>query len=495
MKKKLVLIAFMFVTGVQAIDQCTNQTFMYPKEIFGSYGMEQASWHNIVYNKHSHGIALQAFAYAQKSLADPTASQYFLFDNLNQLTVQNDPTDTTYNVETFSRDILGAWIGIDGTEPFSGAYSLTPQQSQYGMTIAFSQDLSKYVEVAYLRNSSFTVSIPIVHIKNQMVFQGNPRILEAFQGQNTIAMQDPARYTNLNQAWQYLIIDDQVQQATQLSDIKLQFASKYESDDDVQVATTSFLIFPLGSAVSNRVLFQPAFNYNGHIVWGAGISFQFPLLRSEDRLTRICFFTGLENKFLIGNNQERTIEIIGKPYSRFMQLYDRYNNGLVPGVNAFTKNCYVEPFNLVNFIAGLRYKHEQSIGEIGYELWGHDTEKITINDNNLWVDNRYGIANINGYGILDATHTGVQTASGSTINYVVPDTTTTGNIYIQKNDLNLLTAAARATLVHRAYMSLGYGRKTENVDFFFNLALYMEIVQNNAAFSNWGAWAKIGGTF
>ena len=143
----------------------------------------------------------------------------------------------------------------------------------------------------------------------------------------------------------------------------------------------------------------------------------------------------------------------------------------------------------------MRYKHEESIGEIGYELWAHDTERITINDDNLWVDNRYGIANIDGYGDLQTP----QTASGSTINYVVPDVVTpenpSGNVYIQANDLNMLTAAARAALVHRAYVSLGLGRKTETVDFFFNAALYMEIVQNNAAFSNWGAWAKIGGTF
>ncbi len=482
MKKKIVVIALMLVNAIQAIEQYTNQTFLFPKEIFGSYGMEQASWHNIVYNKHSHGIALQAFAYGQTSIPDTAGSQYFLFDNLDQLTVQNDPNNDTYDEETFTRNILGAWIGIDGTQPFSGSFSLTPKQSQYGATIAFSQDLSKFFEFAFIRNSSFTVSLPIVHIKNQMIFKGNPEILQAFQGANAESM-------GLSESWQYLILDDQVQEETQASDLKLQFATKYQSDDDVQVATTTFLIFPLGPSVTNRVLFQPAFNYNGHIAFGAGITFQFPLLRSEDRLQRICFFTGLENKFLLGNDEDRTVEIINKPYSRFMPLYDRYTQTMVPGVNAFTRNCLVEPFNLINFIAGLRYKYEESIGEVGYELWGHDTEKITINDNNSWVDNRYGIANIDGYGQLNPD---VQTASGSTINYIVPDTE---NTYIKESDLNMFTAAARATLVHRAYVSLGLGRKTETVDFFFNAALYMEVVQNNAAFSNWGAWAKIGGTF
>lgn len=488
MKKKLLVIALFFTLTTQAIEQYTNQTFMFPKEIFGSFGMEQASWHNIVYNKNSHNVALQAYAYGEKSISNATASQYFLFDYLDQLQVQNDPTDTTYDVETFTRNILGAWIGIDGTTPFSQAFSLTPQQSQYGMTIGFSQDLSKFFDYAFLRNTAFSASIPIVHIKNQLVFQGDETILQALQGANAMSM-------GLSESWQYLVLDNNVQESTQLTNIKLQFASKYESEDDVQVASTTYFIFPFVNAVSNEVLFQPAFGYNGHMVWGSGITFQFPLQRSEDRLTRICFFTGLENKFLLANTQQRTVEIRKKPYSRYMPLYDRHTGKMVPGVNVFTKDCTINPYNIVNFIAGFRYKHKDSIGELGYELWGHDSETITINSDNLWQENRYGIANINGYGVLDADHTGVQTASASTINYVVPDTTETGNVYISKKDLNLITGAARAALVHRAYMSLGYGKKTEKTDMFLNFGLFMEVVQNNAAFSNWGAWGKAGATF
>lgn len=481
MKKFLVLIALFFTAIAQAIDQYTNQTFMFPKEIFGSYGMEQSSWHNIVYNKHSHGIALQAYAYGQASFENSTASQYFLFDDLSKLIIQSD--ETTYDEESFTRNILGAWFGLEGSTPFSGTFSLTPQQSQYGITLGLSQDLSKFFEVAFLRNASFNISIPIVHIKNQLVFKGDSTILNALQGGNSIAM-------GLGESWQYLILNEQVQEETQVTNIKVQCATKYESDDDVQVATTTFLIFPFISSVSNQILFQPAFGYNGHIVWGSGITFQFPLIRSQDKLTRICFFTGLENKFLFSNNQQRTVELNDKPYSRYMPLYDRYTDTMVPGVNVFTRNCIVEPYNIINFIAGFRYKYKDSIGEIGYELWGHDTEQITIDNGNLWQDNRYGIANINGNGELDPT---IQTANRSTMNYVIPDTTT--NTYITAKDLNLVTAAARAALVNRVYMSIGYGDKTENTDFFLNFGLFMEIVQNNAAFSSWGGWAKTGITF
>ncbi|MBP6869454.1 hypothetical protein KBC04_01010 [Candidatus Babeliales bacterium] len=481
-KKNLIVIALFFSTMTQALNQSTNQTFMFPKEIFGSYAMEQASWHNILYNKYSHGAALQAYGYAQGSIPTNTASEYFSFDYLPQLMVQSG-TPENYDVETFTRNILGAWIGIEGDENFSGSYSLTPQQSQYGATIAFSQDLSKYFDVAYLRNSSFTLSIPIVAIKNQLVFQGSPTILNALQGGNWMTM-------NLTESWQYLILNEEIQESTQLTNMKIQFGSKYESDDDVQIATTSFLTLPFVQSVSNEVLFQPAFGYNGHIVLGSGVVFQFPLTRSQDRLTRICFFAGLENKFLFGNNQERTVEIDGKPYSRYMPLYDRYTDSMVPGVNVFTKNCLVEPFNIIDFIAGFRYKYIDCIGEIGYELWGHDTERITINDTNPWQENRYGIANINGQGELDPT---IKTASRSTINYVVPDIES--NKYIKASQLNMVTGASRATLVHRAYMSYGYGKKTGTVDYIINLGLFIEVVQNNAAFSNFGGWLKTGATF
>lgn len=481
--KKILLILFIFFTPcIYTINDSTNKTFMYPKEIFGSFGMEQASWHNIVYNKYSHGVALQGYGYAQGSIPIDTASQYFSFDFLDQLIVQSGTVDN-YNTETFTRNILGSWIGIPSDANFSGSYSLTPKQSQYGATIAFSQDLSKYFDVAYLRNSSFTLSLPIVCIKNQLEFKGSEFILDALQGKNWQTM-------NLTEPWQYLILDENLQETTQVANMKIQFGSKYESDDDVQIATTSFLVLPFVQSVSNEIVFQPAVGYNGHIVLGSGVTFQFPLTRSIDRLTRICFFTGLENKFLFGNNQQRTVEILNKPYSRYMPLYDRYTQKMVPGINVFTKNCYVEPFNLINFIAGFRYKYIDSIGEIGYELWGHPTERITINDTNLWQENRYGIANINENGQLDNL---IQTASRSTINYVVPDVDT--NKYIKASDLNLQTAAGNATLVHRAYLSYGYGKKTGTVDYIINLGLFMEVVQNNAAFSNFGGWLKGGATF
>lgn len=486
MKKILLFIALLCMTSLEAINNYTNQTFMFPKEIFGSFAMDQASWHNIVYNKKSYGFALQAYAYGQTSLANTTtASEYFLFNDLESLVVQSG--GGAYNEESFTRNILGAWLGIPDTDPITSSYSLTPQQSQYGVTLGFNQDLSKFGDMGFLRALSFGFSMPIVHVKNQLVFQGNQTVLAALQG---------AGYQNftpaLNETWDNLIIDANVQQKTSVATLKFQFDTKYQSEDDIQIATTTFIILPTVSSVTNEILFEPMLGYNGHAAMGSGITFQFPLTISQDELSRICMYVGLENKFLFGNNQNRTVEIEDNPYSRYFPLYDRYTQTLVPGVNVFTRNCYVEPFNIINFIAGFRLKFKDSVAEIGYELWGKDTEQITINNDNLWQDNRYGIANINGDCVLDST---VQTASASTINYVVPDTVETGNVYIQARDLNLVVGEGRAALINRIYASIGYGNNNDFYSFFANFGLFMEICQNNAAMSNWGGWVKTGFTF
>jgi len=487
MKKILFFIALFFTAIVHSIDQHTNQTFMFPKEIFGSFGMEQASWNNIVYNKKSYGHALQVYGYAQKSIPDAEDSEYFLFDDLKSLVVQSG-VGVGPDEESFTRNILGAWIGIPDSAKLSSTYSLTPKQSQHGATIGFSQDLSKYCDMGFLRNLSFNVSIPIVSLKNQLVYQGSPEVLSALQGKNAESM-------GMLESWNYLILNTEAQEATTFTNMKILFGTNYQSEDDIQIATTSFVILPFVDPVSNEVLFQPMEGYNGHVVMGAGVLFQFPLSISQDKRTRICFYTGLENKLLLGNTQQRTCEIDGKPYSRYMPIYDRYTETVLPGVNVFTKDFYIEPFNLINFIAGFRYKYADSVTEIGYEVWGRDTEKISFssnkeNDNNFWQENRYGIANINPetFELLVP-----QTASASTINYIVPDAV--DNVYIKAKNLNFKPAVARSALVHRAYMTIGYGKNTDRISSFLNGGLFMEISQNNAAISNWGGWAKAGMTF
>lgn len=492
--KKCILFSLLVYSGIVfSLDDFTNQTILFPKDGFGSYAMHEASWHNMVYNKQHCGSALQIYSYFQTSLPDETSSQYFLFDKHNSLRVESGTAagnPEAYNEESFKRNILGQWLGFKEADNFKGDFTLTPEQTQYGLIAEFSQDLKAFTDISLLDHLSVGISVPLTYVENKLKFQGDSKILEALQGKNAAAM-------NMAEPWQYLKLNPDTQTSATLTNVKLHLGTKYQSEDDILIATNTFAIIPLVQHIDNRSLFEPIAGYNGHIVFGSNVNFQIPLLVAQDGLSRICGYFGLENKFLLQNHQKRTFEIADKPYSRYMPIYDRHINKMIPGVNAFTKECVVEPFNVVNFIAGIRFKYKDSVGEIGYELWGHGTETITIKKDNDWEENRYGIPLINENFVLQLNGTKGKTASKSSINYAAaPDgAAATDNVYIKKTDLNMQVAAARTSIVHRGYASLGIAKKGKDRDCFANLGLFIEATQNNAAFNTWGGWFKLGFSF
>lgn len=493
MKKLIALLLLLATPNIQAITEATNHTIMFPKAGFGSFAMHQASWHNMVYNKQEHGAATQIFSYFQSSLPNDHESAYFSFDNLNTLTVASGAATgqpQAFDSQSFQRNILGQWLGFKETDNFKGDFSITPEQKQYGLIFEVSQDLKNLTDWSFFEHLSVGISAPITHVENKLNFQGDSKILDALQGKNTGIM-------NLEGAWQYLKLDTNTQTATNLANVKLNLGTKYQSENDILIATNTTITIPLVAHTANRKLFEPITGYNGHIAMGSNVSFQFPLLVSRAGLSRICFFFGLENKFLLHNHQHRTFEIRNKPFSRYMPIYDRHTNKMIPGVNAFTKECLVEPFNIVDFIMGIRFKYKNSVGEIGYELWGHGTESITIKDDNKWENNRYGIPLIDKDFVLQLDGTKGKTASASTINYAAGQdgASATNNVYIKSTDLNMKTAAASTALVHRGYATIGLAQKGKKRDCFANLGLFIEASQNNAAFNNWGGWLKLGFTF
>ena len=247
-------------------------------------------------------------------------------------------------------------------------------------------------------------------------------------------------------------------------------------------------------------------SYNGHIAVASHILIQFPLFAPENSAARLNYYFAAENKWFVKNTQSRTFEIKNKPYSRYMPILDRNTQELIPGVNAFTKDCIVDPYNHFYFSTGLRFSYYDSIAEVGYEIWGHPTEGVTIKDTNRWQENRYAIPSMqlqdNGTLQPQTATTGNATgdiisSSASTINYVAPADSTDAlqNVYITSTDLNMLTASARSVVVHRGYASLSLGKKGPKRDMFLNVGLFLEHSQNNAALSCWGGWLKSGFTF
>lgn len=69
------------------------------------------------------------------------------------------------------------------------------------------------------------------------------------------------------------------------------------------------------------------------------------------------------------------------------------------------------------------------------------------------------------------------------------------NVYLTLRDLDRFSCAARSTIIHKAFMSVGFGEKGQMRDYFVNIGLSIEVAQNNASLGAWTGWMKAGLTF
>lgn len=531
MRYKIALICIYFLCNTtlhtvddldtnKIIDEHTNQTFMFTRPISHSISMNQAGWNDFAYESHKLGTSFQTYVVYAQSFENLTGREYFSFDHKHILSIRGgtdptefdltpkgfipkDPTQDQITTPSFNRDILGQWLNYNDVE--TATFSFEPRQRQAAGIIEFSQDLSKVSEADLFKSWYFSVRVPITYVSNNIGFRtdNSDVTLNALSNNNFL-------YNNVSTC---------SISSTRPSNAQFTLGTKYLNENDLQVITGMGVVVPLVEQRTGRYLFEPIHGFNAHFGFPTQLLVQFPLLVSDDIAhSRVCFFLSLENIFLARNKQMRTYDLKGKPYSRYLKLLDIHSNSIVPAMNVLTLRSRVEPFNMFNSAMGFRVKFHDCLGEIGYELWAHGTENVSV-ENKFeaeWQDDRYGIAFINEEGKLASIddsnmieelpvgQTGM-TASKSTINYVAsPDgisaccptpTFTQQNKYITLQDLDLNSAAARSTITHKVYMSVTLGERGDKRDFFANLGIYIEAAQNNAALSMWGGWAKFGITF
>lgn len=489
-----------------ALSDHTNQIYMYTKPSYDSLSMQRSSWDAMTTHKQKQGFAFQAMTFAQTSIhKQDSHTAYFNFANKEILNVTTGTTGSPnyYNRESFSRDVLGQWLGfsnVDGQSITAGTIQFSPQQSAYGCILEMNQDLNQFFELSFLDTLSIGVAIPLTNINNKLNFSGSPEVKKALTGAY-------AQNITPGQTWHYALLNTQEQEVTGVENITIKLQSTYANQHDVLLATTSSIMIPLHDAIANKYLFEPMQSYNGHIAVASHILIQFPLYAHENSPARLNFYFAAENKWFVKNTQKRTFQIKNRPYSHYMPILDRHTQLLLPGVNVFTKDCIVDPYNHFYFSTGLRFSYYDSIGEVGYEIWGRPTEGVTIKNTNAWEENRYAIPSItiaddgSTQAVVDTTDGNgsgdILSSSASTINYVAPADSTSAleNVYIRTTDLQMLAACARSAIVHRGYASWSLGRKGNKRDMFLNLGLFLEHSQNNAVLSCWGGWLKTGFTF
>lgn len=475
-------------------DDYTAQSFMFTRPLTQGLEIRQSAWHNIVHDRHGcMRSAVQVTALGQQSMTDPRTAGYFLMKHKDMLTVMGDeyygekPDAATQRRIDLERDIRAEWLGLP--KKFSGKFSINPQQSQVGFIVEYNQMLNKWFSTGFFEYMWIDIQVPFVSVENKMHFkqfdvfnkgtgEGPHDILEAFN----------------QKEWRHGKISDHKRSKIGVENLRFSFGSNYMSDGNFQLSYYSHWSFPVGGQDPACYMFDAVLGSNGHVGMGAGVNVQF-VLNKPNCGYDACFYLDLEHTFMIRCEQKRTVDLYGKPWSRYMQFVsDKQGpNVLIPGVNVLTQKFTVRPYSMVDGGFGLRVNKSTFELEAGASVWGRSNEKL---DKLVCpFDPIYGIAGVP----TDPNAYAPVTASKSTIDkQAKPDTNSSNQeifIPITTSDFDLESGVSRSVINYRFHVALSKLRKGTNVDGTFCIGAFYEVPQYNSGLNMWGVWGKIGTAF
>ena len=475
-------ILILVLAGISSIINAhiqTSQSFMFPHQAYQNLAMQQALWHDIIYNKK--GIARCAYQISgvyQQSVSDERTTQYFLpACTHGSLLVTGDNSP-----EKPIRNIRAEWLGITSSQ-FRGNLSINPIQRELGFIIEFNQDCGRLFDLSFLKDYWVSLALPIMMVENNLNFK-------QFDVNGTNNHQPTDIVSAFNQpAWRFSKWRPTSKSKIGLAEIAIRFGKAYLAQDNFEVVYYSGFSIPTTKKQSAKYLFNPFVGYNGHLGFRTGVNFQLTLNKNTAHYAS-CLFLNLESIFFLHNTQYRTFDLMDKQFSRFLQfnIINGPPNQNIPGVNVLTTKAHVHPYNLMDIAMGFRIKGQRAEFEIGYSLWAHGREKVEV----ACFDEIYGIA---GNGPLDPTAATpvASSASLSTIKDQAPNDVVF--VVVLKRDIDHESGSSKAALNHKAHMSLGYTNKGNRVDGFLGIGAFYEIPQKNTALQNWGFWLKCGAVF
>jgi hypothetical protein len=458
-----------------------GRSFMLTRPVSYRLAANQQLWHSIAYNNSgSVGGATQVIGFYEKSMDNCENNRYFLFRNFNQLLVAGDATG-----EDKVRNVRAEWLNLPSN--FHAFMTAHPKQMQAGFALEYLQHLDRLFDASFFENSWLTFYLPVLIVRNN---------LQLCQYDARGTQNSPGKPATIQQAfnqksWHFARINGE-RTHVRLAEIRMTLGKTYLNEDFFQILYYSTLVIPTGNKQNPRYTFDSVAGNNAHPAMGGGVNFQVTLNRDISKIAW-CFFANLEALYLFRNEQCRTFDLKGKPWSRYMlyNLKDGPPNQNIPGVNLLTYRALVRPYGWFDFCMGYRFKLPWLEGEIGFSVWGHEHERLKLLRHQFDNEREFGIA---GVGALEGHPDCAASASESTIKTLAPNDPEF--VSIKKSDINLYSAGSHTALNLQAHAGFGYTVScNDNYDGFIGGGFYFDIPKNMGSLQYWGIWGKLGTTF
>lgn len=460
----------------------SHQTFMFTRPAYQQASIQEGLWHSIIYEKKGawHGAFRMTGVFQTSNEFTDKVRQYFLLPCREELLIAGDDAHPFF----YSRDVRAEWLGLPSN--FSGSMTISPHQKQLGFVLEYHQDLCTLTDINFLKEYWIRAAVPFMSVENDLRVHT--------WGQHNLGHTCPH---NIEEAlcqpsWNFAKMGCR-HTVSEPSELNLRLGKSYLAHDFYQMTYYSGLSIPVAGRQHPEHIFYPVAGYNGHMGVETGLHVQVPLSRELYPYAFSMFF-GVDTIFLVRDHQCRTFDLIEKPWSHYMLFVREHGSPsqLIPGVNVLTRYVRVFPYNLTDFSCGFRFRTDHVEIELGYNVWGHGSEKIQPLH---YFHREFGIAGNQAHPFIDPV-TGMPeavTASRSTIDMLADNDE--NFVAICDGDIDWQSGASRAAINHKIHITFGGLQNGERYDGLFGMGIYFEFPQKDTQLFSWGVWGTVGATF
>lgn len=445
-------------------------------------------------------------AFGGESTNEKDLAKYFLPFNKSEILVGELGSKSVINEDA---DVIANYFNIftdtffEAGEPledfvknytFESKLSFRPKQKFYGAALTYKQHLSRYTDKGFW----IEVILPVEHVKNdiniheEVLTEGgpngdNPNIPEGFVGN----MIDVFKQTT----WKFGRIDGS-RSKTRIPDLYIKLGYNYFTERNYHLSSIMGFSLPTGNKPTGEFLFEPIVGQEGHATFFFGTSLGFKILSSCEK--SVFFEFDLNGTIFFDNDQIRSFDLKGRPWSRYMWVYLEKKSGVKPspGINTFTRSVNVSVGSSRDLNSAFVYQDKCINAEVGYHFYSREGEKIKLNSpwpKNIAIASVYdkdkdvifGTISKNRATIRDFLNVENDTENG------IPD----AYKQIEESDLDLESAAHPCVISHKVYFSLAYNWCKCNHPKFFGIGASYEFGESNAILERWMAWARLGISF
>ncbi len=508
--------------------EITSRSYLAPRPNFQSASPELIAAfrfdRNQVGERHS---AVQAVLFGGKTTNDRDLARYFLPFGKTDLIV-DERIGSGLSVpagqpQLKPQDLLAQHFSVRTINgDFRSQISIRPQQTSIGLGLhhrmGFFQDDVKG------RGFWSSISFPIESVRNKLKFEET--ILS--DGGGVVAITDLAEgdvaYANMTEAlqqsgWDFgkIVADSGCgdscvsDKKTGVADIEFKIGYEWLEQSPCHLESYIGIKIPTGNKPTGEYLFEPVVG-NGHhwgIMFGSAIGVA--IYDNEAAQSSLRVETNMHSQYLFANTQCRSLDLVCKPWSRYMEMYRNIDQAIIaseiadadfaenfktPGINVLTLPVKVRPGYSFNMNTAAVFALRKFQGEVGYNLYARQSECLKLAC--PWIEGP-AIKNHAGLGKTDP----IRDITGDFRKELQAETTP-ANAYllelkdykfnmIKESDLDLISASSPTAITSTIYGTLGYNWDERKNPLFASVGYSYEFSDsNNGIMERWTAWGKVG---